>query len=143
VAHSSSTSPAAAYLIYPSGQVRTQPGLQRPAFADRPGRHQVGDVFQGHPDPLGPADERQLIQRRLIEHPVAVGGPPRGRQQPGTLIEAHCRRCHPGAFGQFRDSQTVHESKRKPGTQLQGQGMVLSGGTRQVLCCPMVEGSGK
>jgi hypothetical protein len=39
-----------------------------------------------YPDALGPVDERQLIQRRLIEDPVAVGGPPRSRQQPGTLI---------------------------------------------------------
>jgi hypothetical protein len=48
-------------LAYPSGQVRAQPGLQRPALADRPRRNQAGDVFQAHPDALGPADERQLI----------------------------------------------------------------------------------
>jgi hypothetical protein len=46
---------------YPSGQVRAQSGLQRPALADRPGRDQVDDVFQAHPDALGAADERQLI----------------------------------------------------------------------------------
>jgi hypothetical protein len=95
-------------LAYSSGQVRAQPGLQRPALAGRPGRDQAGDVFQAHPDALGPANERQLIRRGLIEDPVAAGCPPRGRQQPGTLVKAHRRRRHPGAFGQLGGPQTVH-----------------------------------
>ena len=72
-----------------AGIAGRQPGLQRPALADWPRRDQAGDVFQAHPDALDLADERQLIQRGLIEHPVAVGCPPqaacaRARNAPGA-----------------------------------------------------------
>jgi hypothetical protein len=40
----------AADLADPPGQERAQPGLQRPALTDRPGRDQVSNVFQAHPD---------------------------------------------------------------------------------------------
>jgi len=79
-----------------------------------PGRDQVGDVVQAHPDALGPADEGQLLQRGLIEDPVAVGGPPGWRQQPGTFVEPHRRRRQSGAFGQLGDPQTVHGARVNP-----------------------------
>ena len=63
-------------LAYPPGQERAQAGPQGPALAGRPRNEQGGDVLQAHADALGPADERQLVQGRLVEHPVAVGCPP-------------------------------------------------------------------
>jgi hypothetical protein len=63
-------------LADPAGHIRPQAGLQGLAFAGRPGRHQVGDVLQAHPDALGPLDEHDLVQRGLAEHPVAVVRPP-------------------------------------------------------------------
>jgi hypothetical protein len=62
-------------LADPPGQECAQASLQGPALAGRPRRDQVGDVFQAHPDALGPADEGQLLQRGLGEDPVAVFGP--------------------------------------------------------------------
>jgi len=70
-----------------------------PSWPSRPGRDEIGDFVQAHPDALGPADEGKLIERGFIEDPVAVGCPPRGRQQPGTLVKPHRRGRHPGAFG--------------------------------------------
>ena len=64
------------HLADPPGQEHTQAGLQRPALARRSCRNQIGDVFQAHPDALGPGDEGHLFQSRLIEEPVAVGCPP-------------------------------------------------------------------
>jgi hypothetical protein len=58
------------------GQVDPHLGLQGLAAATWPYRHQPGDVFQAHPDGLGPLDERQLLQRGLIEYPVPVHCPP-------------------------------------------------------------------
>jgi hypothetical protein len=57
-------------------QVHPHLGLQGLAAATWPHRHQGGNVFQAHPDGLGPLDERQLLQRGLIEYPVAVHCPP-------------------------------------------------------------------
>jgi hypothetical protein len=43
------------------GQVHPHLGLQGLAAAAGPHRHQPGDVFQAHPNGLGPLDERQLL----------------------------------------------------------------------------------
>ena len=58
------------------GQVDPHLGLQGLAAAIWPHRHQPRDVLQAHPDGLGPLDERQLLQRGLIEYPVPVHCPP-------------------------------------------------------------------
>ncbi len=65
-------------LSDPLDKEPAQTGLQPPALAIGPRRYEPGDVLQGHADTLGPGDEGQFFEGRLVEDPVSVGGPSAG-----------------------------------------------------------------